>query len=365
MTNGPYAAALLTSLDMLAPSYVSQGREFVEGVNLTAGEVRIKIPPHLLGLHEDVLTARLSYSDPRGAEPLRELYLSGRGTTHLSSSSVVVTSGAKQAAWLAFMLLVQPGSKVALPRPGWAPYAVWASALGAEISTYDPLQHDAVQTICDGIAGGVDVVVLNSPNNPTGAELPWAAIEAIVAAATAAGAALLSDEVYSHFSEGGASLLRYVREEGPEVIVADSVSKWTAAAGLRIGFLTGPKKRIDQALALRSTIDSCPPGPTQAIAGELLGAPAAQFRSSLRTHARRTTKGLKMLLERNGIRVRSAGGLYVWAEAPAEAAGLRLYDGTVLRGVPGELFGAAGHLRLCPVTDDQDVLTLLEGENSR
>lgn len=368
MTSGPpYLEAVLASLAAEAPWYTKSRAPMTSGaIDLSAGEIRIDVSGGALRPTAPKFEATdFCYQDPRGLPVLRKTYLRSvtgfRGDGLLEAANVLVTSGAKHALWLAFMLLVKPNGLVLLPSPGWPPYRVWARALGARIATYDASQPNVATQILQGLHEDVSVLIINVPNNPTGSEITQNDVRRIVDRASEVGAGIVSDEVYREFAREPASLLDYVDREDVEVLVADSVSKSTAAAGLRVGFLVARPALIDDALALRSVVDSCPPGVTQRVANSLLDVTAAPFRAALRQRAASDIESLRSCLEEHGLEVASSGGIYIWVRLADNDQQVRLGDAT-LAGCPGENFQAPGYVRLCPVTDEPAFLHLLRSQ---
>jgi aspartate/methionine/tyrosine aminotransferase len=227
----------------------------------------------------------------------------------------------------------------------------------AEPRWYDPQDTTAEGLLRDVAAGAAEHVVVNSPHNPTGVEYPQEVIDALAAAARAAGVRVISDEVYRCFAAQGGSFLPHVSPGRGEVVVVDGLSKTAGAAGLRVGFLVAGRATIDDATMVRGTVDSCPSGIGQACALFLLSEAARRFREGVRALAHTTVRGLAARLAAEGLPVASAGAMYVWV--PSAADGSVPLAGRVLRGAPGAGFGAAGYARLCPVTDDARCAELL------
>jgi len=335
-------------------------------VDLTLGELRVNTATTLRDLL--ALTWRddeLRYNTPAGTWALRAAYLAalsidlGRPVP-ATEANVVITSGAKQALWLALGCAVRTDDVVLMPRPGWAPYQLWCEAQGARVATYDACSSDPSPLFERMEATRARVVIVNSPCNPTGAEFTQRQLDSIADQAATQGVTVISDEVYRNFGRAAASLAPHVARDDVRVLVADAVSKWVAAAGLRIGFLTARPDDVRQAVAMRSMVDSCPPGVTQAMAARLLGAPLAAHRDGLRRWALRRVAGLREVLAVNEVAVKSHGGLYIWArrqETPDRIVLKR--DGVILRGAHGALFGDDLHVRLCPSSDAPEIDKLL------
>ena len=360
-TGVTFAQDVARSLRDTAATYVNQAKPQPADIDLSAGEIRVSWALDGLQTLPTTTLGQLSYQEPLGLVSLRDSYIKcvGEEATlpNLTAENVMVTSGAKQALWFALATKVRPGDRILVPNPGWPPFRVWAALLGAEVSYYDASDASANGLLPAICSGRFHHAIINSPNNPTGAEYSQITIDALASEAARTGTSIIADEVYRGVSEWRASFLRYVPRG--DVIVADSISKSAAAAGLRIGFLTAGPDVIRAALSMRSVLDSCPPGVTQVIASHLISFSTSAFRARIRSLARGTIASLSQLLSKSGIEVASSGGIYVWARHSDPCESVITVSGITIRGVAGSSFGAPGFIRLCPVTDHPEILAAL------
>lgn len=364
----PFAEGVLAALDAEAPAY--SARNEARGrpsLDLAKGEVRLPWPKELLAkASAGVRTEDFMYADPQGTIELRDAYV--RWATRdcnggaLGPENVMVTSGGKQAIWAALLLSVRPGMKILIPSPGWALYRVWGRALNAHVETYES-EGNFFGELSERIGqGDVDIVIINSPANPTGFELAPEEVRHLAELAVERNVRIVSDEVYREFGRERGGFLRFVASSNEMIAVADSVSKIGAAAGLRVGFLVASARFVRSALKLRSTIDSCPPGLTQRFA-QILLTEGDQFREDVRRSAALKTSKLRRRLEREGLEVVSDGGIYVWARHfDRNASDSLMISGAVIRGMDGKLFGARERIRLCPIIEDPMLSQLLQEE---
>ena len=361
MTAITFSDQIHAAIRSTAPGYMQATHQDFAQFDMSRGEARFTWPAEVLAAMPDPRGEDLRYQDPRGSAALREAFLAHRAIRSqpgLDPRQLLVTAGAKQALWLAFAVAVRAGDRILLPCPGWAPYRIWAGAFGARASFYDPSPLHADALLAEIAARNCDHVVINSPHNPPGAEYDQAIIDRIAAAAAAAGVTVISDEVYRDLGRDRASFLAHIGTPGG-VMVADSLSKTAGAAGLRIGFLAGPADVVDAALAVRATIDSCPPGTGQAIATFLLSPAAAPLRHGIRQFAQASVARLAEKLRALGTPAESSGALYLWVPASGDGDCVALGDGMLARGVAGRTFGLGGHVRLCPVDSDERIARLL------
>jgi len=190
---------------------------------------------------DDLADHRLGYPQSNGSEPLRTaiaaLYPGAK------ADNVLVTNGSAEANFCACWQLIQPGDRVAIVLPTYMQTWGLARTFGAQIAPIwlreeagwqpDPAEIDVA------IAPGTRLVVVTNPNNPTGAVLAEPLLGRIVQRAAAAGAWLLSDEVYQGAErELGVTPSLWGRTE--RVLVTNGLSKAYGLPGLRIGWCVAP-----------------------------------------------------------------------------------------------------------------------------
>ncbi|HYM09515.1 MAG TPA: aminotransferase class I/II-fold pyridoxal phosphate-dependent enzyme [Bryobacterales bacterium] len=194
---------------------------------------------------EPFLDMPLGYSQTNGTPELREriaaLY---PGAT---VDSVLVTNGAAEANFLAIWHLIEPGDEIVLMLPNYMQIWGLARALGASVVPFH-LREDChwapdLAELARAVSARTKLIAVCNPNNPTGAILREAEMQAIVEAARRAGAWLLADEVYQ-----GAE-----RDSPPtpsfwglydKVLITNGLSKSYGLPGLRVGWLVAPRELI-------------------------------------------------------------------------------------------------------------------------
>jgi aspartate/methionine/tyrosine aminotransferase len=190
----------------------------------------------------ELLPMKLTYGAIEGSERLRAaiaaLYIS-QGT-----DNIVTTHGAIGANALVHETLVEPGDRVISIKPTYQQHYSIPESFGADVAIL-PLR-EANGFLPDPaelrrLAGpGTKLIVLNNPNNPTGALMDRARLEEIVAIAAACGAWLLCDEVYRGTEQEGEAVTASIADLYDKGISTGSMSKAFSLAGLRLGWIAGP-----------------------------------------------------------------------------------------------------------------------------
>ena len=168
-----------------------------------------------------------------------------------SPEQVIVSTGAKQALFNAMSALLNPGDEVLIPVPYWTSYPEMVAFCDGKpvfVPTRDFMPDtDSVEK---AITRRTKLLIINSPNNPSGAVISKKNMKALAELAADKGLWVISDEIYekiiyegSHVSFG--SLDRRAFEK---TITINGFSKSYAMTGLRLGYAAGPKKVI-QAMA--------------------------------------------------------------------------------------------------------------------
>jgi len=167
------------------------------------------------------------------------------------ASQVLVTAGGKQALHTACLALFEEGDDVLIPSPYWVSFPEMVKLAGANPVFVKTTAEEGFKLTAAAVEAAATPatrgVIVNTPNNPTGAVIEPAEIEKIVRLAAARGWTVLFDECYDRFVFEGRHLsaAALAREFPETILVAGTLSKTYAMTGWRIGFAVGPKALID------------------------------------------------------------------------------------------------------------------------
>jgi len=175
----------------------------------------------------------LNYGFDRGSAALRERVAARYGG---DAEQVVITHGAQEALYLLYCTLLRPGDRVLAFRPGWQQATDAPRRLGADVQVVDlaedfSLDLAAIERVA---AGGLRLITLNTPGNPSGRRIRDTELAAVRAIAERCGAYLVVDEEYLIELTESAAL------SGPRTISVSSLSKIAGLPGLRVGWMYGP-----------------------------------------------------------------------------------------------------------------------------
>jgi aspartate aminotransferase len=292
-------------------------------------------------------------------------------------ADILVSVGAKHTLFNIVMALLNPGDEVLVPSPFWVSYPEQARLLGAvpvEVPTTEASGFDLDPArLAAAVTPRTKLVVLNSPNNPTGAVFSPAALEAVARLAVERGLWVVSDECYEALTFEGRHLS--IASFGPEIkartLVVNTCSKAYAMTGWRIGYAAGPRAVIRAMTDAQSQVTSNPSSIAQWAAVEALTGPQDEVAKMAGEFDRRRRLIIEGLNALPGVRCgmpkgafyafANVSGLFgrVWRrpEGDLKLSGsvdvtAFLLEAARVAVVPGKDFGSDDHVRMSYATSD-------------
>ncbi|MGH9366166.1 MAG: pyridoxal phosphate-dependent aminotransferase [Thermoanaerobaculia bacterium] len=305
---------------------------------------------------------RTKYTDVAGEPALREAiaekYRKEQGSG-FARENILVTAGAKQAVFNACQALFEEGDEVALFAPYWVSFPEIVRLSGAQplfVPTgLDSGWHASVDLLARAASPRTRGVIVNSPNNPTGAVTPREEILRLLDWCAARGAWLLFDETYDRFLYEGAPHVSAAAfpEHADRVVVTGAASKTYAMTGWRLGWAAGPRDVISAMTAYQSHSTSNASSISQAAVLAALTDPVRTEQSvaeMLGHYTRRREAMLRGLAGVPGVRVaRPEGSFYAFPDVSrlfpskgvtgSAAFCERLLSEAHVAAVPGDAFG--------------------------
>jgi len=254
-----------TAFDVLAEvnKLKAEGRDIV---SFSIGEPDFDTPRNIV----DAAIAALNrgethYNPSAGLPPLREAlakYISESRGIPVTPEQVCVTPGAKPIIFHTVLSVVDEGDEVIYPSPGFPIYESLINYIGAKAVPMPLLESKNFSLDVEHferiINDKTKLVILNSPNNPTGGIIPQADLEVIAGLARKHDAWVLSDEVYCQmvYDRPFASIAS-LPGMAERTLIIDGCSKTYAMTGWRIGFGVGNVDAIAGIARLITNSDSC------------------------------------------------------------------------------------------------------------
>ncbi|MBS3803068.1 MAG: pyridoxal phosphate-dependent aminotransferase [Oleiphilaceae bacterium] len=223
-------------------------------IHLSIGQPDLPTPKHIIDAYVDALHAgQTGYTMDAGLPELLVAlrdYYSKRYDRKLTRDNILVTSGATEAMYLALSATSAPGRQFIVTDPSFLLYAPLIRMNGGEVKFIPTRIENNHQLDPDEVIKAMGprtfAIVLNSPNNPTGAVYPRSTIESIVEECAYRGIQVFSDEVYDHLildDEEYASVLR-CSVDLDNIMCISSFSKTFSMAGLRVGWVISSQATI-------------------------------------------------------------------------------------------------------------------------
>ncbi|BBA41942.1 MULTISPECIES: pyridoxal phosphate-dependent aminotransferase [Burkholderia] len=310
------------------------------------------------------------YTHNLGTAPLRDAiasYVSARhGAT--AADTVAVTSSGVSALMLVAQMLVGPGERVVAVTPLWPNLVEIPKILGAQVECVPLGYGDAgwqldVGRLLAALTRGTRMLLINSPNNPTGWTMSRDDQQAVLAHCRRHGIWLVADEVYERLAfdaddAHGAPSFLDIASRDERVVVVNSFSKAWAMTGWRLGWLVAPAAVMADLSKLVEYNTSCAPGFVQA-AGEVAlrdGEPFVRsFVAALRDARDHLVAALRTL---PGVEVPPPpGAMYLFLRLPGASDSLAFCKTLVREAglglAPGSAFGPEGEgfVRWCYACD--------------
>jgi aspartate aminotransferase len=193
------------------------------------------------------------YGPVSGTRALREVI--AEKFDGYTAQNILVTNGSKQALYTALQVVCNPGDQVIIPRPCWVSFCEQIKLAGAVPVLVDTKAHQLdFEAIERAVNARTKMIIINSPNNPTGAVYPGDVLRKIGDLAIKNDLYLMSDEAYEAFVYDGWAYnslfdFPHVRDR---LVVAGSFSKTYCMTGFRIGYAAAPEEIITAMARLQS-----------------------------------------------------------------------------------------------------------------
>jgi aspartate aminotransferase len=362
---------------------MQKGRELAlaghDIVNLAGGEPDFATPAHITEAAFAAIQAGDTHYPPSfGTPALLDAIVAKlkreNNVHHIVPAQVMVTPGGKWALYVALAVLLNPGDEVLVLDPSWVSYGPMVE-LNRGVPVRVPLPSADNFTVSEELlrrylSPRTKLIMVNSPNNPTGRVLTRAEIDAIVKVATEHDLYVLTDEIYEHIVFDGARHTSLAAEPGMagRTIIVNGFSKAYAMTGWRLAWLAGPAPIIKLARTYQTQSVTSAASFTMAAGVAALNGPQACVHEMTAAYAARRRFVLDALDEIPGIECPPIeGAFYVFPKftethkSSLEIANI-LLERALIATTPGIAFGDAGegHVRFSIATHMHDLERTVE-----
>jgi len=356
--------ALSDRLELVNPSEIRKLFDLAQGVegliSLGIGEPDFDTPEHIKEYAKEALDKGMTHYGPNAGLPmLREAIarkLKKQNSIDVDpKSEIMVLVGANQAFIMGLAAFLRDGEEVLIPSPmfvSYAPAVILAGGKPIEVPTYEENEFRlSVDDLEKYVSEKTRALIINSPNNPTGAVLTKKDLEEIADFAIEHDLMVFSDEVYEHFVYDGAKNYSIASLDGmfERTITINGFSKTFAMTGWRLGFVAAPAWIIEKMTRFQMYNATCPVTFAQYAAAKALDDPRSwkAVEEMRNEYDRRRNLVWKRLNDMGLPTVKPKGAFYIFPRikdtglTDKEFSELMLKEARVAV-VPGSAFGKAG-----------------------
>jgi aspartate aminotransferase len=347
-------------------------------IHLGVGEPKNKAPiTAILGSAAKLNTGDIKYTPTDGLPSLKKAiigYTEKNYNKCVAPENIIVSTGAKQCIYNILFTLVNPQDEVILLAPYWVSYpemVKMVNGIPVVVAPEDGTFHPRMEDIEQAVSSNTKVIIVNSPNNPSGIIYSEEFIASIVDFCERKGIYLILDDIYHKLVFDGRrapSAYTYTQKdlENSHLIVTNGVSKLYGMTGFRIGWVVAPRKLVEVMSNIQAQMTSNASVISQAAAeGALTGVQSVveNLRLTIQNNRDVMVQELKTF---TGIHVVKPEGTFyclpdfrAYSNDSIELAKFLLKKALVVT-VPGVSFGMEGHLRLSYAGSVKDITEGIE-----
>jgi aspartate aminotransferase len=297
----------------------------IKVVSLASGEPDFPTPPHAIeAAHQAALAGETKYPPQDGTKRLKEAVqrkFKRDNNLDYALDEIMVTNGGKQSIFNAFMATIDPGDEVLIPAPFWISYAEMAKVAGGVPVTINCPQNNGFKLRPEDLDAAITPktkwVMINFPNNPTGAACSRAEMQAIAAVLMKHPHVwVMTDDMYEHLIYDGFEFCTIADVEPrlkDRTLTVNGASKTYAMTGWRIGFCGGPKALIKGMMNMQGQATAGVSTISQAAVAAALDGPQEIVRERAEEYRQRRDLVVEMLNAAPGITChKPEGAFYVF-----------------------------------------------------
>jgi len=357
-----------------AKALEAEGKDIV---HLEIGEPDFDTPPNIIEAAVKALRGGYTHYGPAAGLPeVRQTfaeYIAKDRCIEVGPENIVITPGGKPIIYYPLTALVDPGDEVVYPNPGFPIYESVINFLGAKAVPIKLAEEQEFSFSMDELARLVNdqtkLLIINSPQNPTGGVLSASDLDAIAELAIRYDFWVLADEIYNKIIYQGQHESITTRPGMLErTILLDGHSKTYAMTGWRLGFGVMPAKLAEQVAKLQTNCTSCTASFTQIAGAEALTGPQDMAQSMVTEFKARRDLLVDGLNAIDGVTcLRPKGAFYVFPNITglglkSKEAETKLLDEYGVAALAGTSFGAfgEGYLRFSYANSQENIRKALD-----
>jgi len=359
------------AVSMKAAELKSQGKNII---SLSMGEPDFDTPDNIKSAAiEAIKKGDTKYTAVDGTPAVKKAIISKfkkENNLEYKSSEIIVSTGAKQVIYNAFVATINPGDEVLIQAPYWVSYPDMVILAGGNPVIIESSAENnfkiTEENLEKKITSKTKWLILNSPSNPTGSCYSKEELQKIAKILLKyPNIHILSDDIYEHLIFDNLKFTTIAEVEPllkPRTLVVNGVSKAYAMTGWRIGYGAGDEKLIKAMSMIQSQSTSATTSIGQAATVEALNGPQDYITTGKEVFQKRRDMVVKMLNEIDGINCNTPNGAFYVFPSCKKILGRKTPEGKIINNdndfssylledalvavVPGIAFGAEGFFRI-------------------
>jgi len=342
-------------------------------IHFGAGEPNGAAPSSALqGSIAKLNTGEIKYTPTDGTPSLKKAiigYTEHNYARLVAPENVIVASGAKQALFNALFAILNPQDEVVIPAPYWVSYPEMVKMMRGVPVIVESADEGFVPRMADiekAVTARTRAIIMNSPNNPSGAVYPAELIQAVVEFCEKHEIYLIMDDIYHKLVFDGLRVpnaCAYATQpvDNSCLIIINGVSKLYGMTGFRIGWAVAARNLVGPMTIAQSQTTSCPSTLSQAGAEAALLGPQDVVDSLRQMIQDNRDVMVQELSKLDRVKlIKPAGTFYCLPDFSAYnpnsvELSMMLLNRALVVTVPGQPFGAEGHLRLSCTGTRQEI----------
>jgi len=371
--------SLTLVMNARAKQMTSQG---IDVISFAAGEPDFNTPSHVKEAGKTSIDSNKTYYTPAsGIVELKKAIakkLENDNNLIYSPEEIIINSGAKHSVFNVCAVLIEEGDEVLIPAPYWVSYSEMVKILGGKVVTISTDESNNfkinVKYLEKNISDKTRVLILNSPNNPTGAVYSPEELYSLAGFLENQDIVVISDEVYEKIVYDGnkhVSIATFSEKMKSKTVVVNGVSKTFSMTGWRIGYTAGPREIIEAISKLQGHTTGNPCSISQWASVTALQEDTSFIQKWVSEFKKRRDYIVSELNRIEGVYCSAPqGAFYVFPNVKSLLG--RTFSGTKINNsvnlaeylleqakiavVPGEAFGAEGYIRFSFATSMEKIV---------
>jgi len=334
-------------------------------INMAVGEPEHETPHPVIAATKQALDdGKTRYGSVQGIKALKSRL--SEQIEGYNEENIIVCNGSKQALYAIFQALCNPLDEVIVPRPYWVSFSEQVKLASAVPVFVDTVAHQLnCRAVSEAVTDRTRAIIINSPNNPTGAVYPFKDLRKIADIAISRDLFIISDEAYCAFLYEdslweGFSSMEDIRDR---LLVVRSFSKTYGMTGFRVGYVAAPREIITALARLQShlTGNVCTFAQEGSLAALFLDPRLLEENCARLKEKRDLAYGYACRLFNC---IKPGGGFYLFPDVSqylkegrtSEDFAAHLLEKGGVAVVPGEAFGMGGHIRISYAVPEKELI---------